>query len=86
MPMIEIYSRDLCGPCFLAKRLLETKGVPFTEIDVGEDRTRIGEMVGRSGGRMTVPQIFIGGQHVGGYAELAMLERRGALDQLLSVS
>jgi glutaredoxin 3 len=86
MPVIEIYSRDLCGPCFLAKRLLEAKGVAFTEHDVGENRALIGEMIGRSGGLMTVPQVFIGGHHVGGYAELAMLDRRGALDQLLSVS
>jgi glutaredoxin 3 len=86
MPVIEIYSRDLCGPCFLAKRLLEAKGIAFTEHDVGQDRALISEMVGRSGGRMTVPQIFIGGQHVGGYADLAMLDRRGALDQLLNMS
>ena len=84
MPVIEIYSRDLCGPCFLAKRLLEAKGVPFTEIDVGEDRERIGEMVGRSGGKMTVPQIFIGGRHVGGSDDLHALDDEGRLEPMLA--
>ncbi len=85
MPVIEIYSRDLCGPCFLAKRLLEAKGVPFTEIDVGEDRERIGEMVGRSGGKMTVPQIFIGCGIVGFYSEIAILVSGFEIYDILNV-
>ena len=84
MPEIEVYSRSHCGPCVLAKRLLEQKGVAFIEHDLGDDRSLTAEMIGRSGGLITVPQIFIGGRHIGGYAELAGLERRGALDAMLS--
>ena len=56
---------------------MSTKGVDFTEIDVGEDRDRREEMVARASGRRTVPQIFIDGSHVGGYEELAALDRAG---------
>ena len=78
-----MYSRPFCGYCELAKRLLKQKGVSFSEINVGVDRALLSEMVGRSGGRMTFPQIFIGDRHVEGFTDLAHLERRGGLDDLL---
>jgi glutaredoxin 3 len=84
MPKVVIYSRPFCGYCELAKDLLEQKGVPFSEIDVEADRSRLSEMVSRSGGRMTFPQIFVGEHHVGGFTDLASLDRRGGLDELLS--
>ena len=83
MQKVTVYSRPYCGYCELAKRLLERKGVPFAEVDVGANRSLIAEMVSRAGGRMTFPQIFVGDRHVGGFTELAELERRGALDALL---
>lgn len=83
MPEIVIYSRAYCGYCELAKGLLERKGLAYSEIDVGADRSRMSEMVSRSGGRMTFPQIFVGETHIGGYTDLAGLDRRGGLDALL---
>lgn len=84
MPEVVIYSRPFCGYCELAKGLLDRKGVPYAEINVEADRSRLSEMVNRSGGRMTFPQIFIGERHIGGYTDLAGLDRRGALDALLT--
>ena len=81
--MIEIYTTRYCPYCHAAKRLLSRKGVDFTEIDVSGDAKRRSEMVARANGRMTVPQIFIGSTHVGGYDELSALERAGKLDSLL---
>jgi glutaredoxin 3 len=83
MMMIEIYTTRLCPYCHAAKRLLSGKGVEFTEIDVSGDAQRLSEMVTRANGRMTVPQIFIGSTHVGGYDDLFSLERAGNLDPLL---
>ncbi len=76
---IQIYSTPFCGYCGSAKRLLATKGAEFTEIDVMFDPERRQEMLERSGGRRTVPQIFIDGAHVGGYTELRALADRGGL-------
>ena len=70
MTDIEIYTTPLCGYCHAAKRLLSAKGAAFAEIDVSRDPALRAAMVGRSGGRRTVPQIFIGGRHVGGCAGL----------------
>src|SRR5947207_2517973 len=81
--MIEIYTTRYCPYCHAAKRLLSRKGVEFTEIDVTGDAKRRSEMVARANGRMTVPQIFIGSTHVGGYDDLAALDRAGKLDPLL---
>ena len=82
MPKVQIYSTDWCPYCNAAKSLLEDKGVPYEEIDVTEPALRVA-MVERAHGRRTVPQIFIGDVHVGGYDELSRLERRGELDPLL---
>ena len=83
MPKVQIYSTDWCPYCSAAKSLLEDKGVPYEEIDVTEPSLRIA-MVERAHGRRTVPQIFIGDLHVGGYDDLSRLERRGELDPLLA--
>ncbi len=81
--MVVIYTGALCGYCAMAKRLLQDKGVAYQEIPVDMDVPRRAEMEQRSG-RRTVPQIFIGEQHIGGYDDLAALERAGKLDALLA--
>ena len=83
MQAVEIYTSPLCGYCHAAKRLLRDKGVSFTEIDLAGEPNRRAEMIGRAGGRRTVPQIFIGDTHVGGCDELYALDRAGGLDPLL---
>ena len=82
-PDIVVYSSPFCGYCTAAKRLLTSKGVTFTEIDILAEPERRGEMIERSG-RRTVPQIFIGDRHVGGYDDLAALDSSGRLDQWLA--
>jgi thioredoxin reductase (NADPH) len=82
MPAVTMYSKSWCPYCDRAKRLLEAKGQGWIEIDVEQDSARRDEMVRRSG-RTTVPQIWIGERHVGGFDELAALERAGELDGLL---
>lgn len=84
MPEIVVYTTDMCPYCYRAKRLLEQKGVDFTEIDVTLDPAKRAEMAQKSGGVRTVPQIFIGGRHVGGSDELYALEAEGKLDPLLA--
>ena len=83
-PRIEIYSRSWCSYCAAAKRLLAHKGLPFEETDVEADPAALPAMIARSGGRRSVPQIFIGGRHVGGSDELHALDREGRLDVLLA--
>jgi glutaredoxin 3 len=82
MKRVVVYSTRLCPYCVLAKRLLRGKGIEFEEVMVDQDDARRGEMMQRSG-RRTVPQIFIGELHVGGFDELSLLDRRGQLDVLL---
>ncbi len=84
MQPVEIYTSPLCGFCHAAKRLLTSKGVSFAEIDVMREPNKRAEMTGRSGGRHTVPQIFVGATHVGGCDDLYALERSGKLDPLLA--
>lgn len=84
MADVEIYSSPLCGFCYRAKHLLEDKGIAFTEIDVLMNGARKQEMVKRSGGRTSVPQIFINDQHVGGCDDLYALDRQGSLDAMLA--
>lgn len=84
MPKIEIYTTAVCPYCIRAKALLDAKGVSYTEIRVDQDPERMKEAVSRSGGRMTVPQIFINGKHVGGCDDLVELDSNGTLDTLLS--
>ena len=83
MPEVKIYTSSFCGYCAAAKRLLNRKGIEFTEVDVtNNDEARVA-MVESSGGRRTVPQVFIGGAAIGGYTELAALDRGGRLAKLL---
>jgi GrxC family glutaredoxin len=84
MTRIILYTTPYCGYCRAAKHLLTKKGAMFTEIDVGEDLERRQEMIARAFGGRTVPQIFINDTHVGGYDELAELEREAKLDALLA--
>ena len=84
MKPVEIYTSPLCGFCHAAKRLLNQKGVNFTEIDVLSNPDRKAEMVQRANGGRTVPQIFIGDKHVGGSDDLHALGRAGKLDPLLA--
>ena len=84
MKAVEIYTTPLCGYCHAAKRLLGKKGVEFTEIDVSTDNALRAKMMERAGGRRTVPQIFIGGKHVGGCDDLHALEADGKLDPMLA--
>ena len=83
MAEIIIYTRQLCGYCTAAKRLLQSKGVAFREIDASFEPDKRREMMTRSG-RATFPQIFIGERHVGGCDDLYALDRSGELDRLLA--
>jgi glutaredoxin 3 len=84
MQSVEIYTSPTCGYCHAAKRLLTQKGVKFAETDVIASPGKRPEMERRSNGRRTVPQIFIGGKHVGGCDDLYALEQAGKLDALLA--
>lgn len=83
-PRILVYSTPFCGYCSAAKRLLTAKGAQYTEIDVMMDAERRQEMLAKSGGLRTVPQIFIDGRHIGGFDELNALDKAGGLDPLLA--
>ncbi|MEO8882831.1 MAG: glutaredoxin 3 [Devosia sp.] len=83
MSKVEIYTTPWCPYCNAAKSLLEEKGVEFDEIDALDPEIRTA-MVERAHGRRTVPQIFIGETHVGGYDDMAALDRHGQLDPLLA--
>jgi glutaredoxin 3 len=83
-PRILVYSTPFCGYCAAAKRLLTAKGADYAEIDVMMDPERRQEMLAKSGGRRTVPQIFIDGRHIGGFDELNALDKAGELDPLLA--
>ena len=84
MKQVEIYTTPICGYCMAAKRLLTSKNVPFTEIDVMQNPGKRSEMMQRANGGRTVPQIFIGGKHIGGSDDLHLLERQKKLDALLA--
>lgn len=84
MNPVEIYTSPLCGFCHAAKRLLNQKGISFSEVDVLREPARKAEMIARANGGRTVPQIFIGDMHVGGCDDLFALERAGKLDSLLA--
>lgn len=81
---VVIYTTPICPYCARAKSLLSKKGVAFEEVDVMMDEKALTEMLAKSGGARTVPQIFIGDTHVGGSDELYALEREGKLDPLLA--
>lgn len=82
MPQIVIYSKEVCPYCVRAKSLLDRKGAKYKEIKITTDAQKE-EMIKKSGGRMTVPQIFIGDLHVGGCDDLYALDAAGKLDEIL---
>ena len=84
MTPVTIYTRPFCGFCARALSLLRAKGAEFTEIEAGFDPERRREMVARSGGGQTFPQIFIGEDHIGGCEEFVGLDEAGKLDALLA--
>ena len=84
MKKVEIYTKFTCGYCHRAKALLSNKGVAFEEHDISMGGPGRAEMLERAGGGSTVPQIFIGGEHIGGSDDLAALERAGKLDAMLA--
>lgn len=84
MPPVTIYTRMMCGYCAAAKRLLDRKGIAYTEHDASFSPELRQEMIARANGRSTFPQIFIGDHHVGGSDDLHALEAEGRLDTLLA--
>ncbi|HQY42770.1 MAG TPA: glutaredoxin 3 [Paracoccaceae bacterium] len=84
MQRVEIYTTPICPYCAAAKRLLTKKGVSYEETDVSSDPALRQAMTERANGRRTVPQIFIGGKHVGGSDDLHALDHAGRLDALLA--
>lgn len=84
MAEVVLYTKPGCPYCIAAMGLLKKKGVAFTEIVASNDPEKKQEMIQRSGGRMTFPQIFINGQHVGGSDDIHALDRKGELDPLLA--
>jgi glutaredoxin 3 len=85
MRHVRVYTTNYCGYCTAAKRYLtDVKKVPFEEIDVSGDRAMRAWLVEASGGRTTVPQIFVGDTPIGGYDDLRALDARGGLDPLLA--
>lgn len=86
MAQVELYTTMWCPYCARAKALFDRKGVVYTEIDIMEQPNRRGEMIQRAGGRSTVPQIFIDGEHIGGSDDLAALDRSGGLDPKLGIA
>lgn len=83
MPNVTVYTTRICPYCMSAKRLLSKKGVSYQEVSVDTSDEKYNEMLARSNGRRTVPQIFIGDFHVGGSDDLHALDRSGKLDELL---
>ena len=83
MAGIEMYTMPFCPYCSRARALLQKKGVALNEIDITEEPERRPEMIRRAGGRRTVPQIFIDGEHIGGCDDLLALDREGKLDPKL---
>ncbi|MDP3339373.1 glutaredoxin 3 [Frigidibacter sp.] len=83
MQRVEIYTTPWCPYCVAAKRLLTAKGVAFEETDVSSDQAKRAEMMQRAKGRTSVPQIFIGGQAVGGSDDIHALDKAGKLDAML---
>ncbi len=86
MAEVEIYTTNVCPYCVRAKSLLSRKGVSYSEINITTDDALRDAMIQRAGGKRTVPQIFIDGQHVGGCDDLYALDRAGKLDPMLGLA
>ena len=85
MKKVVIYTGPLCNFCSAAKHLLNKKKISYEEIDIGYDEKKREEMLKKSNGAKTIPQIFIEEKHIGGYVELKALENKGELDSLLGI-
>jgi len=85
-PQVEIYTQPWCGYCSRAKQILDGKGVGYREIDAPHGTPERQESIRRSGGRTSVPQIFIDGKHIGGCDDLRALDQAGKLDALLEAA
>ena len=85
MKNVEIYTGPLCPHCDFAKALLDRKGISYKEIFIGDDTNKMEEMIKKSNGMKTVPQIFIDGKHIGGNDKLQVLEKNGKLNSLLGI-
>ena len=83
MKNITVYMGPMCSYCDAAKRLLNKKNIPYKEINIALDEDKREEMLKKSNGKRTIPQIFIEDYHVGGYVELRALENKGELDNLI---
>ena len=81
---VVIYGDEYCAYCAAARMLFTRKGVPFEDVVVSRDPARFDEMLARSGGRRTIPQVFIADVHVGGFDVLCSLDKSGELDKLLA--
>ena len=84
MVSVEMYSTAICPYCMAAKNLLKQKGMDYTEIRVDTDRQRYEEMLARTGGRRSVPQIFVNGVFVGGFDDLVAADRSGKLAEIVA--
>lgn len=84
MPKIEIYTKAFCPYCPRATSVFDRRGLAYEEYDITMDSAKRAEMIARADGRVTVPQVFVGGHHVGGSDDLLAAERSGALDSLLA--
>ena len=85
-PDITIYSTAFCPYCVAAKNLLTARGLPWNEVRIDTDPTQREAMLAKSGGRRTVPQIFVNGTHVGGFDDLASADRSGRLAEILEAT
>ena len=85
MKKVEIYTGPLCAFCNFTKALLDRKGISYKEIFIGDDANKMEEMIKKSNGMRTVPQIFVDGQHIGGNDKLQALEREGKLNSILGI-
>ena len=83
MKNVTVYMGPMCNFCDAAKRLLTKKNIPYKEINIALDEAKREEMLKKSNGKRTIPQIFIEEHHVGGYVELRALENKGELDNLI---
>ena len=83
MAHVLIYTKTTCPYCVQAKDLLSKRGVVYEEVDLNRESDRRDEMISKSNGKTTVPQIFINNMHIGGYSDLEALQRQGSLDKLL---
>ena len=81
---VVIYGDEYCAYCAAARMLFTRKGVAFEDVVVSKDPARFDEMLAKSGGRRTIPQVFIGDVHVGGFDDLCSLDKSGELDKLLA--